>query len=51
MVYTFKVVVTVLIVLVMIAIASATLNAQKSIKRIAIGLFVIEALSVVAIWG
>ena len=51
MVYTFKVVVTVLIALVMAVIVSATMNAPKNIKRIAVGLFLVEALSVVAIWG
>lgn len=51
MIYTFRVVVTVFIGLLMIFIASTTLNAPKNIKRTAIIIFAIEALSIVAIWG
>ena len=51
MVYTFRVVVTVLISLIMMIIVVATYNAPKNIKRMAILLFTVEALSIVAIWG
>lgn len=51
MIYTFKVVVTVLIALVMSAIIATTLSSTQNIKPVAVGLLIVEALSIVAIWG
>lgn len=50
-VYTFKVIVTVLVALVMSFIAVAIFNAPAKIKRTGGIMFVVLALCVIAIWG